>query len=124
LTENLVPPLIDKLSAAHTLQKVIDPADYNRIRLALRRIGTPLRLTLENMRCLDVILDDKSWLCIDSCMDDRPILAWTSFQVSQRSALNEPVICELRLYHVHSGLVMGEVMENIGLELQQRLDAL
>ncbi len=119
-----MPPLIDKLSSAHTLQKVIDPADYNRIRLALRRIGTPLRLTLENMRCLDVILDDEYWICIDTCAHERPVMAWTSFQISERSALHESVTCELRLYHVHGGLVMGEVMENIGHELQQRLDAL
>lgn len=120
----MLPPRIDKMLAVHTLQKVIDPADYNRIRLALRRMGTPLRLTLEDMRCLDVILEEKYWLCIDTCANERPIMAWTSFQTSERSALHEAVTCELRLYHVHSGLVMGEVMENIGKELQQRLDAL
>jgi len=119
-----VPLRIDNLSSVHTLQKVIESTDYNRVRLALRRIRNPLRVTLDNMRCLDVILEDKFWLCIDTCMNDRPILAWTSFQISQRSALDESVTCELRLYHVHSGLVMGEVMENIGHELQQRLDAL
>jgi len=115
---------IDKLTALHSLQKVIDHADYNRIRLALQRIKQPIRVTLEDMRCLDVIIDDDYWLCIDTCMNDRPIMAWVSFESSGRTGLNQSVVCELRLYHIHGGLVMGEVLENIGKELQKRLSTL
>ena len=112
---------IDELTAVHTLYKVIDYTDYNQIRLALQRIKPPIRVTLGDMRCLDVIIDNDCWLCIDTCMNDRPIMAWVCFETSQRSGLNEPVKCELRLYHIHSGLVMGEVLENIGKELEKRL---
>ena len=116
-------PLDDHL-ASHTLRKIIAAEDYNRVRLALRRISNPLQLELTSMKCLDIILNDQYWLCFDSCMGDRPILAWTAFEVSGRSALNASVACELRLYHVHGGLVMGEVMENLGQVLQQQLDNL
>ena len=119
-----MPMQIDKLTAVHTLHKVIDHTDYNRIRLALQRIKRPIRVTLEDMRCLDVIIDNDGWLCIDTCTNDRPIMAWVSFETSHRSGLNESVMCELRLYHIHSGLVMGEVLENLGKELQKRLDAM
>ncbi|MFB3058782.1 MAG: hypothetical protein ACE1ZB_03520 [Gammaproteobacteria bacterium] len=51
-------------------------------------------------------------------------MAWVSFETSHRSGINESVTCELRLYHIHSGLVMSGVLENIGKELQKRLGAL
>ena len=114
-------PLDDHL-ACHILRKVIAAADYNRVRLALKRISNPLQLELTSMKCLEMILTDQYWLCIDSCMGDRPILAWTAFEVSGRSALNASVACELRLYHYHGGLVMGEVLQKLGQVLKQQLD--
>lgn len=116
--------LLDNHQTIHTLRKVIVAADYNRVRLALSRISNPLQLELTAMKCLDIILNDEYWLCIDNCMNDRPIMAWTAFENSDRSALNAPVACELRLYHVHGGLVMGEIIENLGQVIQRRLDAL
>ena len=116
-------PLDDHL-ASHTLRKVIAAEDYNRVRLALSRLSNPLQLELTAMKCLEIILTDQYWLCFDSCMDNRPVLAWTAFEASGRSALNAPVACELRLYHVHGGLVMGEVIENLGQVLQRQLDNL
>jgi hypothetical protein len=115
---------LDNHQTLHTLRKVIAAQDYNRVRLALSRISNPLQLELSNMKCLDIILNDHYWLCIDSCMGDRPIVAWTEFEDSDRSALNAPVPCELRVYHVHGALVMGEIIENLGQALQQRLDSL
>lgn len=119
-----MPLQIESLPAVHTLRKFIPAEDYNRVRLALRRLENPLRFPLANMRCLEMILSDNFWLCIDSCKEDRPVLAWTGFETSNRSALHEAVACHLRLFHVHAGLVMGEILENIGVELQHRLDAL
>jgi hypothetical protein len=114
---------IESLPAAlHTLRKFIPAQDFNRVRLALRRIENPLRFPLGKMHCLEMILSNRFWLCIDSCKEDRPVLAWTAFETSNRSGLHEPVACDLRLFHVHAGLVMGEILENIGIELQRRLD--
>lgn len=106
------------------MHKIIAAEDYNRVRLALMRINNPLQLELTAMKCLEIILNDQYWLCTDSCMGNRPILAWTAFEVSGRSDLSASVACELRLYHTHGGLVMGEVLENLGKLLQQQLDNL
>ena len=77
------------------------------------------------MKCLEILLTDQYWLCFDGCMDDQPILAWTAFDKSgHNNALNSTVTCELRMYHAHAGLVMGEVLENLGKQLQQQLDDL
>lgn len=119
-----MPNLLDEIRASHTLHKVIPAENYNRVRLALSRLSNPLELELTSMKCLEILLTDQYWLCTDSCTGDRPILAWTAFESSGRSALDAPVECELRLYHTHAGLVMGEVLENLEKELQQRLDNL
>jgi len=118
-----MPNPLDDYQASHTLQKIVPAEDYNRVRLALRRISNPLRIELQGMRCLDIILSDQYWLCIDPCMDDHRIMAWTDFQSSNRSAIHEPVGCMLRLYHVHAGLVMGEVLEALGSTLCQKLES-
>lgn len=115
---------LDAHLASHTLRKVIEAEDYNRVRLALRRISNPLQLELASMKCLEIVLTDHYWLCIDSCMGDRPVLAWTAFEVSGRTALNTSVACELRLYHSHGGLVMGEVLQKLGQVLNQKLENL
>ena len=118
-----MPNPLDDHQASHTLRKVIEADDYNRVRLALRRLGNPLHFELTPMKCLDIILTDQYWLCFDTCMVDRPILAWTDFLSTGRSALHTPVSCTLRLYHMHAGLVMGEVLEAVGCILSQKLES-
>jgi hypothetical protein len=99
--------------------KVLDAACYNRVRLALRRIANPLRVTLPGHRGLEMILDDRVWLCVDALHDDQPILAWREFKA--RDGLHEPVACRLDVYHMHGGLVMGTVLEALAISLAGRL---
>ena len=113
-------PLDDRYTL-HTMHKIIPAEDYNRVRLALKRISNPLRLELTSMRQLDIIITDQYWLCFDNCIYDMPVLAWTEFETSGRSALNTPVECELRLYHCHAGMVMGEILESLGQALEVML---
>lgn len=112
---------LNERHAAHTLRKIIPAADYNRVQLALQRISNPLILDLQGMRCLDIFINKQYWLVTDRCMEDRWVMAWTDFQCSDRSAIHTPINCELRLYHVHAGLVMGEVLETLGITLCQQL---
>jgi len=105
----------------HTFRKTITAQDYNRVRLALLRISNPLQLELTQMNCLEVYLTDKVWLCMDSCVDYQPIMAWTEFKISDRSALHASVECKLNMYHSHAGLVIGQVIESMGKVLQLQL---
>lgn len=93
---------------------------YNRGRLAILRIGQPLRITLEHHRGLEVILNNAIWLCVDSFADDQPVLAWREFKLRERSHLHHPIACELWLYHSCAGLIMGSALE----DLQQSLEKL
>jgi hypothetical protein len=111
-------------TALRTFPKMIDAACYNRVRLALRRLGRPLRIALDHHRGLEVILDDQCWLCVDSFHNDMPILAWHRFDTADRWGLHVPVPCSLEVYHLHGGLVMGSVLEALEQALDQQLSSL
>ena len=118
-----MPNPLDEHDTLHTMHKIIPAKDYNRVRLALKRLSNPLHIDLTPMRQLEIILHDQYWLCFDGCMNNMPVLAWTEFETSGRSDLNAPVECELRLYHYHAGMVMGEVLKVLGKSLQVMLDS-
>ena len=117
-----MPNFLDEFKTSHTLRKTIEAEDYNRVRLALSRLNTPLELELTSMRCLEMLITDKFWLCTNSCVGNQPIMAWTAFETLGRLALDAPVACELRLYHHQAGLVMGEVLESLGHSLDTMMD--
>ena len=100
--------------------KQVEAACYNRGRLAILRLGSPLRITLSSHRGLEVLLDNNMWLCVDSFKDDQPVLAWREFKTFARDDLHQPIACELWLYHSCAGLVMGSALD----DLHQALDQL
>lgn len=101
--------------------KQIEAACYNRVRLALLRLGNPLRIALVQHRGLEVILDDDIWLCVDSLADEQPVLAWREFQVHARDNLHQPIACELWLYHNCAGLIMGAALDDLQHRAEQLL---
>lgn len=94
---------------------------YNLWRLARTRLGLPLRLELSGLKGLELVLDEKSWVCRDPVLNDFPVVAWTDFQAAGRTALDAPVICELRYYHMGGSKVRQRVLELMGEILEQRL---
>ncbi|MDH5216551.1 MAG: hypothetical protein OEX19_02575 [Gammaproteobacteria bacterium] len=107
------------------MSKTIDAVCYNHARLALLRIGKPLRIELQDHRGLVIILDNDSWLCVDSVSDDQPIMMWCEFDTSRHNtALNEDVPCLLHLYHNQAGLIMGSALDALNLSLSEILLAL
>jgi len=110
--------------ALRTLPKSIEASVYNHVRLALLRLGRPLRIEVPRHRGLEMILDDDSWLCVDACADDQPIMAWLDFARHGRDSLHQPVTCTLELYHRCAGLVMGTVLDDLDVALAERLHAL
>ncbi|OGT22222.1 MAG: hypothetical protein A2V90_04840 [Gammaproteobacteria bacterium RBG_16_57_12] len=95
--------------------------DYNRVRLALLRIASPLRLALPHLRNLCMMMDEELWLVVDESMDDLPIMAWTDFQVTGRRTLHEQIKCKLRYYHIHAGLILNQVFADVEAALAEQL---
>jgi hypothetical protein len=99
--------------------KKIEAACYNRARLALLRLGSPLRVTLQKHRGLYVIISHVNWLCVDSFAQDQPILAWWDFNIQARSNLHRPIATNLWLFHSCSGLIMGSALEDLHQSLNE-----
>ncbi len=107
--------------ALRTMPKSIEASIYNHVRLALLRLGCPLRVGLSGHRGLEVILDHQTWLCVDANAEDQPVMAWLDFAVQHRDNLHEPVACTLELYHHCAGLVMGSALDSLNEALTERL---
>ncbi|MCA1805975.1 MAG: hypothetical protein LC646_11740 [Xanthomonadaceae bacterium] len=115
-------PDIVNLHPLRVMPKTIEATCYNQVRLSLLRLGHPLRVPLPEHRGLEIILENDHWLCVDSAFDDQPIMAWLDFDTRRHNqALHEPVPCELRLYHMHAGLVMGSALAAMEQSLSIRL---
>ena len=110
-----------KPTALRAMPKSIEASIYNHVRLALRRLGSPLRIAVPGHRGLEIILGDHAWLCVDANADDQPVMAWLDFAAHHRDNLHEPVNCTLELYHRFSGLVMGSALDSLDESLAARL---
>jgi len=113
---------IADLPPLRVMPKTIEAPCYNRVRLALLRLGKPLRLSLRNPRGLEAILDDRNWVCVDATAGDLPVLAWSGFAVQGRDNLHKPVDCQVKLFHWKAGLIMGAALEGIESALCERLE--
>ena len=115
-------PSIDNIPPLRVMSKTIEAVCYNHVRLALLRLGSPLRVDLPDHRGLEIILNNHHWLCVDSIQEDQLIMAWLDFDTrSHNQALFEPVPCKLRLYHMQAGLVMGSTLDALDQSLAEKL---
>jgi hypothetical protein len=108
--------------ALKVIDSVVAAKHYNRVRLALMRLEDPLRFPLPHLRGLDMVLSDTEWICVDRTLNDLPVLAWTDFQISGRSALYAPVACRLRFYHAYAGLIVGTLLQDVAVILAERIN--
>ncbi len=97
-------------TALRTMPKTIEAPVYNHVRLALRRLGSPLRVEVPGHRGLEIILESRVWMCVDANAEDQPVMAWLNFDNRGRDNLQAPVGCTLELYHYCAGLVMGTAL--------------
>ena len=96
---------------------------YNLSKRAMARLGGELRFSMRGLKTLDLIVQDGAWIIVDRALNDVPIAAWTDFQDSENRALHKPVICELRYYHGHAGLVIKKALRRMEEELSALLDS-
>ncbi|MHB1942478.1 MAG: hypothetical protein ACYCP0_05415 [Acidiferrobacteraceae bacterium] len=101
-----------------TVSKSVDAQCYNKIRLALLRLPYPVRVELPRLR-LEMVLERDCWMA-RSLINGVPMLSWTGFDNRGR-ALHEAVSCQVHLYHVHAGLLMGNALEHLCAALDKAL---
>ena len=103
------------------MPKEIDASTFNLARLALVRLANPLRVSLADHRCLEVIVSQQQWVCVDACQDDQLIMSWREFDIQHRAAIHEPINCKLYLYHTHASLIMGSACDGLATILNELL---
>jgi hypothetical protein len=96
---------------------------FNRARLALLRLGSPLRLPLPRLRGLDLVLTDDCWVCVDRSLNDVPVIAWLDFASHGRISLVAPIACELRHYHAHAARLLDTLWDDMLAELDAKLES-
>ena len=111
-----------EVPALKVMDSVVAAKHYNRVNLALARIENPLRFPLPHLRGLDMLLTKDEWICVDRTLSDLPVLAWTDFQVNERTALHMPVPCRLRFFHAYAGLIVGTLLQDVSIILAERLN--
>lgn len=111
---------IEHIPALHSETSSVDAPIYNRIRLGLLRADLPLRLPLTGLRGMDMVLDQHTWVCLDRTFYDLPVLAWTDFEPTARTGLQDPVSCRIHYYHVHADFIVHSVLSTTVHALRER----
>ena len=112
---------IDEVPKLKTLATVVDGRRYNQVTLGVRRLKSPLRLSLTGLRGMDLLVDKEAWVCVDSTLYDLPVIAWTDFRPAARRAIHEVVPCLLHYYHINAELITESVLATAIKEIQKRL---
>jgi hypothetical protein len=112
---------LDEVPVLKTLRSQVEASQYNPLRLALLRLGSPLRVELPKLRHLDLVLTEDLWVCVDRMLYDLPVAAWSDFDRASRGSLDDPVPCTLRVYHVHADAVIPLVFSEGERVLRKRM---
>ena len=103
-----------------TLKSAVSAEHFNLVQIALKRLGSPIRLELPKLRTLDFLLDQETWIIVDRSLNDIPVMAWLDFETKDRG-LHEPLNCTLNLYHAHANIIHQRVIEAMTLLLGEQL---
>ena len=111
---------LDDIPVYDSTQASVSAEHYNLVQIALKRLGSPIRLRLPKLRTLDFFLDAETWIIVDRSLSDIPVMAWLDFETKGRS-LHAPVACKLNTYHAHATIIQPRVIEAMTLLLGEKL---
>ncbi len=112
---------LDNLPIFDARETDVSAEDFNLVSLALKRLGSPIRLELPRLRSLDFILEPDTWIIVDRSLNDVPIVAWLDFKRHDRRGLKDPVHCQRRTYHTHALIIIHKAFDAIHAILGRRL---
>jgi hypothetical protein len=112
---------IDEVPVYEQRDEHVSATLFNLWRRARQHLAFPLRLTLTGLPGVEMIIDDRAWVCVNIRQNDLPVLAWLDFDFQGRTALHEPVACKLNYYHYAASRLRARVLLAMERELEQRL---
>jgi hypothetical protein len=102
----------------------VDARYFNRVQIALHRLGESIRFAIPKLKHLDLILEPHTWIIVDRVLNDIPVAAWTGFESGQRDNLHQPVRCRIQLYHANADMVLARTLEAMETLLGEQLSQL
>ena len=93
---------------------------FNLVLIALKRLGSPIRLELPKLRTLDFLLDEDTWIIVDRSLNDITVMARLDIETKNRG-LHEPIKCTLNMYHAHAYIIHPREIEAMTLLLGEQL---
>lgn len=100
----------------------VDALYYNHVQMALKHLGSQIRLKIPKLKHLDLILQKDAWIIVDRVLNDFPIAAWTNFEIENRDSLHQPILCEIRYFHYAASMVLNRTLEAMELMLGELLE--
>ena len=89
----------------------MDARYFNRVQVALKRLGETIRFPIPKLKHLDLILEPEAWIIVDRVLNDIPVAAWTEFKTDYRDSLHQPIPCRIQLYHANAELILQRTLE-------------
>ena len=111
---------LDDIPVYASIRSTVSAEHFDLVQIALKRLGSPIRLELPKLRTLDFLLDEETWIIIDRSLNDIPVMAWLDFETKGRS-LHAPLVCTLNTYHAHANIIQPRVIEAMTLLLGEKL---
>lgn len=112
---------LDNIPVFELIKTSVPAEEYNLVLRAIKRLGEPLYIPLTGLRSLELVIDHDAWIVVDRDLNELPVLAWTNFEIEDRSNVHLPIQCELKLYHAHAQLILAQVQEFLDRELERRI---
>ncbi len=113
---------IHDMPAYETRSDQLDASLYNLWRRARLHLPMPLRIELPELKQMVLIIENDSWVVVDPCQYDMPVLAWLDFQDAGRDNLHMPVDCTINYYHYLADRIRGKVLTLMTEALEDRLN--
>jgi len=104
-------------------QDMIDAKIFNLWRRYRLLPDAQQRFRLKGLKSMRFVLADHFWAVADSANYDAPVLAWVDFNMSNRSALHEPVSCRVNYYHFAASAIRSRTLEMMAAMMEEQLKA-
>lgn len=80
-----------------------------------------LRFALPGLVPMEIVLEERLWVCVDPTLCDAPMLVWKHFADAGRVDLAAPVACTVLQYHFGGSRIREPVLRAMAEELERRL---
>lgn len=99
----------------------IPAATWNAWRRAVRRQARQIVIELPGLAPMNMVFEERFWVCVDSTLLGAPMVAWVRFQDAERNDLSAPVPCTVLHYHFGASKLRDRALALAAGELEKQV---